>query len=148
MLPINETTERRWIESLYAHGSRNRVDFAIVEREQRVFIGLIGASDVNHHHQRARLGVMLKRQYQGRGYASDATRTFLEYLFRQLNMARVELEVLSENERAFALYKRLGFVAEGTLRQHYFQDGCFKDVCMMGLLRSDYDAAAVQVGTK
>jgi RimJ/RimL family protein N-acetyltransferase len=139
ILPVNEACERRWIEALYGAGPRSRVDLAIVEKKQQgAFVGLIGLSDISQIHQRARFGIILKREYHGRGYARDAMRVFLDYALFQLNLDRISVEVLRENERAIALYRQFGFQDEGVMRRYHFQDAERKDVQIMGLLRSEY----------
>src|ERR1041385_4370831 len=110
VFPINESSERRWIESLYAEGPRRRVDFAIVDRATGEWAGLTALTDVDHLHQHARFGILLKRDARGKGLARDAMRVFFDYAFRQLNLSRIWLEVLAENERAVELYQRFGFV--------------------------------------
>jgi ribosomal-protein-alanine N-acetyltransferase len=149
ILPVNEACERRWIEGLYASGPRSRVDLAIVEKKERgAFVGLIGLSDISPIHQRARFGIILKRDYHGRGYARDAMRVFLDYALFQLNLERIGVEVLRENERAIALYRQFGFQDEGVMRRHHFQDGARSDVQIMGLLRSEYVSAPKAAAVK
>jgi len=45
------------------------------------------------------------------------------------------LEVYTDNEPAIRLYKKFGFVVEGTLKQFAFRDGQFVDVHTMARLR-------------
>jgi len=46
--------------------------------------------------------------------------------------------VLSYNERALKVYRRLGFKEEGRLRQERFVDGAYHDLIIMGLLREEW----------
>ncbi|HEY2322094.1 MAG TPA: GNAT family protein [Thermoanaerobaculia bacterium] len=142
IFPVTEANERRWLESLYADGPRRRVDFAIVNRETKEFLGLIAVTDMDALQQRARFGVFLRREARGQGVAPDAMAVFFDYVFRQLNIARVWLEVLADNAPAVKLYESFGFVEEGTMRRHHFQDGVFKDVKIMGLLREEFQTRA------
>jgi diamine N-acetyltransferase len=75
-------------------------------------------------------------------------KVFFDYAFRQLNLSRIWLEVLVANERAVELYRRFGFVHEGTLRSHHFQDGQFKDLHVMGLLRAEFEERSKQGGER
>ncbi|WP_171014011.1 GNAT family N-acetyltransferase [Chitinivorax sp. B] len=52
-----------------------------------------------------------------------------------LNLQRLELQVLTYNEPAIALYKKHGFDIEGTLRHFAFRDGRYVDAHMMARLR-------------
>lgn len=52
-----------------------------------------------------------------------------------MNLRRVELTVYTDNEPAIALYRKFGFVEEGTLRDYAFRDGEFADALSMARLR-------------
>jgi len=44
----------------------------------------------------------------------------------------------SSNEKAISLYKKLNFVVDGVLREHYFLDDGYLDVLAMSILKKDY----------
>lgn len=50
---------------------------------------------------------------------------------------KMALETFSTNTRAINLYKKFGFVVEGTLRQHYKLRGQYADCIEMGLFLND-----------
>ena len=52
-----------------------------------------------------------------------------------LNLLRLELTVFVDNEPAIQLYKKNGFVVEGTLSQYAFRAGQYIDVFTMARLR-------------
>ena len=74
---------------------------------------------------------------RGQGYGGEALAMAVSYCWRELNLQRVALTVLSHNPRAQQLYERLGFVVEGRLRRATYVDGQFHDIIVMGLLRPD-----------
>jgi putative acetyltransferase len=43
--------------------------------------------------------------------------------------------VFTDNAQALALYRRRGFVVEGTHRAYAFRDGCYADAHSMARLR-------------
>jgi putative acetyltransferase len=50
---------------------------------------------------------------------------------RWLGLTRLELSVYTDNEPALALYRKIGFVIEGTHQAYAFRDGAFADAhCM------------------
>jgi RimJ/RimL family protein N-acetyltransferase len=79
-------------------------------------------------------------EMRGRGYGSDAIRVMLKYVFLEMNLNRVGLEVLSYNEGAMRSYQRVGFKLEGTLRAFAYRDGVYYDMHIMGILRSEWEA--------
>ncbi len=73
-----------------------------------------------------------------RGFGSEATELLLEFAFSELNLHRVTLTVFRYNERAIALYERLGFQHEGTFRDFGERDGKRYDMLLYGLLRPEW----------
>jgi L-phenylalanine/L-methionine N-acetyltransferase len=53
---------------------------------------------------------------------------------RWLGILRIELTVFTDNARAIALYRRYGFVLEGTHRAYALRDGAYADVHAMARL--------------
>jgi RimJ/RimL family protein N-acetyltransferase len=74
---------------------------------------------------------------RGQGYGSEALALALRFCWRELNLQRVALTVLSHNPDAVRLYARAGFVVEGVMRRASYADGAFRDVTVMAALRGD-----------
>lgn len=70
-------------------------------------------------------------QYQGQGIGTRLLQTLLDIADQWLMLRRVELTVLTQNERAKRLYERLGFVVEGRLRMSVISQGELKDEWLM-----------------
>jgi putative acetyltransferase len=83
----------------------------------------------------ASIGMAVRDDWQGRGIGSALMQAAVEMADRWLNLTRLELEVYTDNEPAIALYKRFGFVIEGTHRKHAYRDGQFADSYSMARLK-------------
>lgn len=57
-------------------------------------------------------------QHTGKGYATEAIHMLIQYLFSELKIRRVQLQVATQNIRSIKLANRLGFSHEGTLTNH------------------------------
>jgi hypothetical protein len=53
---------------------------------------------------------------------------------RRVGLVRFELTVHADNERAIALYKKVGFKKEGTMKYAALIDGHYKDVILMAIV--------------
>jgi RimJ/RimL family protein N-acetyltransferase len=62
----------------------------------------------------------------------------LDYAFNQLNLHRVWLRVIEDNERAIHIYEKIGFQHTGRLRQCVFKQGYYQDLLLMDILRDEY----------
>ena len=128
---------REWWES-----TRAREDVAVfaIETLDGGPIGACSLEDFNPGARLAWLGIWIGQPHWEQGYGTDAMRTLCRFAFRHMNLQRVSLAVLDTNPRARAVYEKIGFVHEGTLRRDRFRDGRYVDVHVMGLLAEEFEA--------
>ena len=84
------------------------------------------------------LSLLVDADCWGQGFGLDIMQTTLEACFDGWGVHRVGVRVEEGNERAMALYRRLGFKEEGRLRQAAFRDGRHADVLLFSLLAKEW----------
>jgi RimJ/RimL family protein N-acetyltransferase len=132
---IKEGDQAKWYQAVMADDARQLYGIY----ESQTFIGSVGYTNLDRRNQSAEFGnLLVSPGYRGHGYAKEAAALLLDYMFLQMNVQRVHLEVFSHNEGAICLYEKLGFVREGTLRRSQFSFGKFRDVAIMGILREEW----------
>ena len=100
------------------------ITFAVRALDVDRLVGMTRLDDIEGHHGTAVLGLSIGREGEwGKGYGTDASRVTIRYGFQELNLYRIWLDVFGYNDRAQALYRRLGFTEEGRLREHFERDG-------------------------
>ncbi len=85
--------------------------------------------------------VMIGDQQQwGKGYATEATKLFLDYFFGTLKYHRLELTVTVGYEKALHIYKKMGFRQEGIKRESDWNRIMkkFEDEYLYSYLSSDW----------
>jgi RimJ/RimL family protein N-acetyltransferase len=101
-------------------------------------IGLVRLRDTEPETGWAELDVYLgEKEYWGRGLATDAVRTVCRYGFAKMRLHKVAPTVVTENLAALQVYRKVGFVEEGRLRQVFRRDGRWYDKFTMGLLEGE-----------
>ena len=78
-------------------------------------------------------GITVLRKYWGLGIGHALTETIIEWAKQSEIVRKINLKVRVDNERAIQLYKRFGFVIEGTISQQLLIDNTFYDAYFMGL---------------
>ena len=73
--------------------------------------------------------------HPGKGVGSALMQAMIDLADKWLNLTCIELEVYTDNEPAIHLYKKFGFVTEGTHHQFAYRDGQFVDVYATARLR-------------
>jgi diamine N-acetyltransferase len=89
--------------------------------------------------------IELKRIVVGqpeRGLGRQLLTEILRIVFEDLHAHRLFLDVYEDNARARHLYKSLGFVYEGTLRDAARREGAWHDLRLMSMLESEYRRGA------
>ena len=64
-------------------------------------------------------------------------RTACRYGFDHMRLHKVALTVVAEHEAARHVYRSVGFVEEGRLRDEFRRDGTWLDKITMGLLEGE-----------
>jgi len=104
-------------------------------------IGEMNYSGWNKRNQSCEFGIKVcETCEQGRGYGKDALYHFVDFLFRSLNLNKIELTSMLDNKRAHNLYRQLGFKEIGIIRDGHFDSrtGSFSDVIYMDILKREW----------
>lgn len=106
--------------------------WAITTKNEKRHIGNIKIDPIDKVNRSGEYGIMIgNKNFQGKGFASEASRLVIEYCFKNLQLRKVNLGVLAKNKLAINLYKTLGFSIEGIFRKHLFHKGKFEDLFRM-----------------
>lgn len=140
-LDNNANVMRYWFEEpyeafvelvdLYDKHIHDQTERRFIIQSQAKPIGLVELMEINHIHRNAEFQIIIDPAYQGKGYASKATKLAMEYAFNILNLYKLYLLVDQENEKAIHIYSKLGFVKEGLLHHEFFVNGEYRDVIRM-----------------
>lgn len=100
------------------------------------FVILCGVADPNRSIELKRIVV----DPPGSGAGRDALRLVIALAFGELGAHRLWLDVYTDNERARRVYRSLGFVEEGTMRECVFDGGRFRSLVLMSMLEAEVPA--------
>jgi [ribosomal protein S5]-alanine N-acetyltransferase len=77
------------------------------------------------------------QEHAGQGYATEAVRLLVDYLFGAKKVNRISLVIVPENTPSRRIAEKCGFQLEGTARGAFFHGGRSVDVLIYSLLRDD-----------
>ena len=104
---------------------------------QSNIIGTIGFNNFTKRH-RANIGYDLQVDYWKNGYLTEALRLVIEFGFKQLEINRIEAEVMQGNNASEKILLKIGFKNEGILRQWMYWNDKHYDMTMYSLLQTDF----------
>ncbi|WP_042348641.1 GNAT family N-acetyltransferase [Bacillus massiliigorillae] len=118
----------------------SRYDFAICLKSSDEMVGELSIFDIDEESKKAGFRIsMVSISLTGKGYGTEAIKIVLSFVFDQLKLNRIQLEVYSHNLRGIRAYEKVGFVKEGVLRQSLFFNKAYSDEIIMAILKSDND---------
>ncbi len=100
-------------------------------------IGTIGFNNFTKNH-RANLGYDLQSAYWGKGYIPEALEAVIQYGFGQLQINRIEAEVMVGNIASEKVLLKAGFQQEGILREWMYWDNRYFDMVMYSRIKEEY----------
>ena len=134
---INQDVDDKWFDSYMASRSTT-VRCAIVTKHDDTILGLVSITSINQLNQSGMLHIMIgEKDNRGKGMGYYAVSEMIKHAFFNLNLRRIELDVLATNIAAQKLYEKCGFVKEGIRRKAVYKNGAFVDMYIYAILREE-----------
>lgn len=118
---------RPWLERMIARNAAGGDDF-VIEHEGRV-IGDVGAGRLPD------FGFMLRRDCWGKGFATEASRAFIDHAFRNTAATELRADVDPRNAASLRVLDRLGFVETGRAERTFLLGDEWCDSVYLALTR-------------
>lgn len=136
--PISEMEQKEWFSNTVFF--KNNYVFGIELISEEKLIGTCGLYDFDAISHKAELRMKIgDHLYRGKGLGTEALKLLIKFGFNDLNLNKIWLRVLANNQPAVKLYKNIGFKHEGILRKDIFIKGNYQDLIVMSLLYEEYD---------
>jgi RimJ/RimL family protein N-acetyltransferase len=147
-LPFPYEAEEKWFQDQVNTKGDGTFNLAIESLADGKYIGGCGVNEMDWKNGVATVGIFLGSDFWGKGFGTDAMRVLLHFLFTEMNVHKVDLKVYSFNQRAMKSYEHCGFKLEGVLRQSVYREGAYRDECIMGILREEWEALQASTTSK
>lgn len=116
----------------------NGVTFAIEQKFDSTFSGIIEIRDIDREHAQAELSFWLAVEAWGKGYMSEALEAVICFGFEALGLNRLYAYHMIRNPGSGRVLQGNGFVQEGVLRQRARKWNIFEDVALWAILQQDW----------
>jgi RimJ/RimL family protein N-acetyltransferase len=116
----------------------DRLDLAVIDRASAECVGEVVLNQWDEGNRSCNFRTLIGPAGRNRGLGTEALRLIAGYGFEVLGLHRISLEVYSYNPRARHVYEKVGFVAEGTLREAMLYNGEWFDSTVMSILDREW----------
>lgn len=113
--------------------------FGIVRIEDNMLVGGLGLFNHNPLNRSAEFGIVVDPDEQKKGYATEAVRLLVRYLFRYRGLNKMHAQTAAFNTKAVHLLEGLRFKRDAVLRDHYFHNGEFHAGYIYSLLSFEFE---------
>jgi diamine N-acetyltransferase len=97
-------------------------------------VGMIDLFDFNPQHKRAGIGILIHKEYQQNGFASEALQLLIDYCFTHLNLHQLYANITSDNAKSISLFSKYQFKEIGVKKDWIFSSSTFKDEVLYQLI--------------
>ncbi len=109
-----------------------------LKKSKTKLVGIAEMFDIDSKVDSITIGYRLHPDYWGHGIATKSTNMMVDYLFKTIQVNRIQGFVMPENIKSAQVLKRNGFKLEGMLRESQFwKDKGVVDLQVFSLLKSD-----------
>ena len=127
---------RQWYRERNAQP--DRLDLAVVDKASSECVGEVVLNEWDAGNRSCNFRTLLGPSGRDRGLGTEAVRMIVGYGFEQLGLHRISLQVYAFNPRARHLYEKVGFIAEGVLREELRYRDQWVDAIMMSILAHEW----------
>ncbi|WP_230913678.1 GNAT family N-acetyltransferase [Agrilactobacillus fermenti] len=138
--PRNAEFYKHQIQSF--EDSSDMIQFGLYVPQDQLLFGFISLHSIEWNNQIASMAIGIgEAKYRKNGYGSEVIQLLLNYAFYELNLHKVELDVISNNDTAIYCYKKNGFETEGVAKEAIRRDDQRFDKIYMGILAKSWKAS-------
>ncbi len=105
--------------------------------EDRKTVGSIDLFDFDAYNKRAGISILITKEYQKKGFASEALELVIDYAFKTLNLHQLYCNIGVDNKISLKLFNNFGFKMIGVKKDWTFYDDAWHDEFMLQLVKSD-----------
>ncbi|MFE8699570.1 GNAT family N-acetyltransferase [Cytobacillus sp. FJAT-54145] len=114
------------------------IPWVIIDKKTEDVIGMFRLHKLHMWHQKAEMGVVLRKDYQNKGVMTEILSKVMEFSFLTLGLNRLVGDIFAKNNGSRKLLEKYGFHKDGVLRQTDFDGEEFHDTIVYSMLKEEY----------
>lgn len=136
--PTSIEKTQKWFSNVVFDNSK--LNLSIVDKETDELVGMTGLLNIDRINHHAQLYITIgNKRYRGRHLPDEVIPLVLEYGFTELELKKIYLYTLPNNDRARHVYERNGFKLDGILRQQVYCRGKQQDLYVHSILKAEFE---------
>lgn len=140
-IPMQNLDEAQYSIQFYQRGYVEgwMIRWGVELINERRLIGTAGLHNLNADNHLCNIGYELNSPYWNRGLATEVVQALTTYAFQQLELNRIEAELIPQNVGSARVAQKNGYRYEATRRQRLRKRNSYHDIDIYGILRRDWE---------
>lgn len=139
--PFSKWQIKQHIEhSVYDIFTNKELRLIIELKENRQPVGIVDLFEFDPIHDRAGIGILIKKEFQRAGIATQAIELTLKYSFKILNLNLLWCNIDNNNIESIKLFEKFNFKKCGELKEWKKKGKSYSDVFIFQLLKTTYNS--------
>lgn len=102
-------------------------EYVIVSKGSKTILGSVGIINRSDEHKWLEVGFEIDKHHWKKGYATEAIKAFVSYVFSETYFVRVEAFTFMDNYPSIRVLEKSGFLLEGHLKSRLIVNNKHKD---------------------
>lgn len=132
--PVTMSEQLSWFQSLKGE---NNIRYTIANLEDSEVYGTLIISKIDWKNRTCGMDIKLSNDARGKGIGTESVSLAIDYIFNELNLNRIGINILDTNIASQKLIEKNGFINEGKLRKAVYKNGQYIDLLVYSLLKED-----------
>lgn len=129
-MPTSINQQEKWLDSLMDTSGNNK-RFIICDNDSSP-VGMVGLYDINWIHRTCEIGIYIGcKDSKGKGYGKEACLLIEQFAKEYVNLRKIKLNVVSDNEKALNMWESLGYKKVGEYTRERYIKGFYRDLTLM-----------------
>ncbi|SNR15525.1 GNAT family N-acetyltransferase [Tenacibaculum jejuense] len=136
--PFSRFLLKQYIENCHLDiYEAKQLRLVIIEKSSNKRVGLIDLFDFNPQHRRAGVGIIIHKNFQNQGYASEALKILINYSFLTLHLHQLYANITEDNHNSLSLFKKHRFKNIGIKKDWILVNGKYKNEILFQLIHEE-----------
>ena len=135
--PVSLAKTEAWFSKTVLDDAK--VHFSIIDKKSNELIGMTGLLQINQKDRHTQMYITIgNKRFHGLKLPDQIIPLVLRYAFVELNLNKVYLWTIPENERGRRVYERNGFIKEAEMVSHLYCRGAFQTLIQHRILKNEF----------
>lgn len=101
-------------------------------------VGIAQIFNIDNVNRKCKLGILILSEHHNQKIGSYTLESLISICFDDLNLNKIEVDVIEHNKQSQRLFEKQNFIKEGESRNAIYKKSKYFNLYQYGLLRSEY----------